>query len=67
MNGGMDNMSGLAAITVTLRIDTVIGCRPATRTIKTAILTAPVIGLTKNNPKPSGYSTCHPTDATDLT
>jgi hypothetical protein len=66
MNGEMDNMFGSAAITITLPIDTVIGCRPATRAIKTAILTAPVIGLIKNNPKLSGYSACHPTAATDL-
>ncbi len=49
MNGGMDNMSGLAAITVTLPIGTVTGWHPAIPTIKTAIPTFPVIGPTKTN------------------
>ena len=48
MNGGMDVMSGSAVITVILPIGTVNGWPPAIRTIKTAILTTPVIGPTKN-------------------
>jgi hypothetical protein len=47
MNGGMVSTSGWAAIMAILPTNTVIGSPPAIRTIKTAILTAPVIGPTK--------------------
>jgi len=47
-NGGTDSMSGSAVIMATLRIGTVIGWRPLTRTIKVGTRTTPAIGPTKD-------------------
>ena len=44
----MGGMSGLAVITLILPMKAVTGYQPITRTSKTAILIARVIGLTKN-------------------